>query len=72
MRDSTLHLVLRPRGGYVPPSEALMGLAAGGRIEQKIYRDTRTVNLYDTEDAERLYIHTLSTTAWEVSRFASG
>ena len=47
-----------------------MGLAAGGRITQKIYKDKRAVCLYDVEAAERLCIHTLSTTAWEVSRLA--
>ena len=43
-----------------------MGLAAGGRITQKIYEDTRDPNMYDVEASERLCIHTLSTTAWEV------
>jgi hypothetical protein len=52
-----------------------MGLAAGGRITQKIYKDNRAICLCDVEAAERLCIHTLSTTAWEVSRlvyFVSG
>lgn len=44
-----------------------MGLAAGGRIRQKIYTDTRTVNVYDEAAAERLHIHTLSSAAWEAS-----
>jgi hypothetical protein len=43
-----------------------MGLAAGGRITQKIYEDTRAVHLYDEEAGERVCIHTLSTAAWEV------
>ena len=41
-------------------------MAAGGRIQQKIYEDTTPVDLYDLDNAERLYVHTLSTTAWEV------
>jgi ubiquitin len=62
----TLHLVLRLRGGgYVELEDPRMGLAAGGRIAQKIYKDTRDTNMYDIEASERLCIHTLSTTAWE-------
>jgi len=48
-----------------------MGLVAGGCIMQEIYKDTRAVNLYDTEAAERLFIYPLSTTSWEVIRFLS-
>jgi hypothetical protein len=47
-----------------------MGLAAGGRITQKIYEDTRDANMYDVEASERLCIHTLSTTAWEVTHLS--
>lgn len=43
-----------------------MGIAAGGRIQQKIYEDTEPVNVYDFEGGDRLHIHTLSTKAWEV------
>lgn len=37
-----MHLVLRLRGGGLPPSEKLkqMGIAAGGMIKQDIRRDT--------------------------------
>jgi len=38
--------------------EPRMGLAAGGRITQKIYKDNRAISLYDVEAAERLCIHT--------------
>lgn len=43
-----------------------MGIAAGGRIEQKIYEDTRLAGAYDEDSPERLYVHTVSTMAWEV------
>lgn len=33
---------------------------------QKIYRDNRRVNAYDEECAERVWVHTISTPAWEV------
>lgn len=41
-RESTLHLVTRLRGGGAAPIEPSerMGLAAGGLIKQKIYKDT--------------------------------
>ncbi|KZP34521.1 hypothetical protein FIBSPDRAFT_772231 [Athelia psychrophila] len=60
---STILLVLRLRGGgTVDPR---MGMVAGGRIQQKVYEDTASADFYDVENAERLHIHTLSTTAWE-------
>ena len=43
-----------------------IGIAAGGKIVQKIYRDSRRVNAYDEECAERVWVHTISTPAWEV------
>jgi hypothetical protein len=46
--------------------EARMGLAAGGRISQKIYEDTRATNMYDDENPERLWVHTVTSAAWEV------
>ncbi|KAJ7625032.1 hypothetical protein DFH06DRAFT_1104309, partial [Mycena polygramma] len=68
--DSTVHLVLRLRGG--PPSsdavpdEGRMGIAAGGKIEQKIYQDTNSPLVYDDENPYRVFIHTVSTAAWEL------
>jgi hypothetical protein len=58
-----------------------MGIAAGGRIDQKIYEDerspyknkrslyedNRSPYAYDEDAAERVWIHTVSTAAWEVS-----
>ncbi|KAH8810483.1 hypothetical protein DL96DRAFT_1505741 [Flagelloscypha sp. PMI_526] len=43
-----------------------MGLAVGGKIEQKIYFDTRSPEVYDEDNAARVYIHTVSTAAWEM------
>lgn len=83
-RGSTVHLVLRLRGGGQCIQDSLyvgitiycflgcptledprMGMTAGGRIEQNIYKDTESVSVYDFEGAERLHVHTLSTKAWE-------
>lgn len=49
------------------PVPTHMGIAAGGQIKQKIYKDTRPTSLYDEETVERLWIHTVSTSMWEVS-----
>lgn len=48
-----------------------MGMAARGRIQQKIYEDTRPVEVYDIDVVERLHVHTLSTTGWEVCMCAT-
>ena len=57
--------------GYLPLDEARMGLAAGGRISQKVYKDTRLVSWYDDENPERLWVHTVTSAAWEVCLYSS-
>lgn len=56
-------------GNYPSPSITLMGIAAGGKISQKIYEDCLSVDLYDEEEVQRLWIHVVSSDAWEVSLF---
>ena len=46
-----------------------MGIAAGGKITQKIYEDTNSPLVYDVENPSRAFVHTVSTAAWEVRRF---
>jgi len=46
-QESTLHLVLRLRGGGNPRDDPKMGLAAGGLITQKIYLDKTPLSLFD-------------------------
>ena len=66
-KGSTLHLVLRLRGGGYPELEgARMGIAAGGQIQQKIYKDNKRANIYDEDARGRVWIHTISTDLWEV------
>ncbi|KAH8823682.1 hypothetical protein DL96DRAFT_1615217 [Flagelloscypha sp. PMI_526] len=65
--EGNIHCVLRLRGGgcdHLP--DARMGIAAGGKITQKIYEDTDSPLMYDEEDPSRVFIHTVSTAAWEV------
>ncbi|KAH8806820.1 hypothetical protein DL96DRAFT_1629820 [Flagelloscypha sp. PMI_526] len=44
-----------------------MGVAVGGKISQKIYEDAHSPVLYDEDDRSRIFIHTVSTAAWEVN-----
>jgi len=46
--------------------QPLMGIAAGGIISQEVYKDSLSVERYDEEAVQRLWIHTVSTEAWEV------
>ena len=67
-QGSTIHLVLRLcGGGYLPLEDTRIGIAAGGQIQQKIYKDNHRANIYDEDAHERVWIHTVSTDLWEVS-----
>ncbi|AYV80879.1 MAG: hypothetical protein Harvfovirus9_9 [Harvfovirus sp.] len=58
--ESTLHLVLRLRGGGEPPDprkSAAMGLSAGGLIIQKIYEDPSEVNFWNVYQYESCRIN---------------
>ncbi|KAH8818840.1 hypothetical protein DL96DRAFT_1431116, partial [Flagelloscypha sp. PMI_526] len=46
--------------------DARMGIAAGGKISQKIYEDIQSPLMYDDDDPSRAFIHTVSTAAWEM------
>ena len=45
-KESMLHLVLRLRGGGSMQPEVELGVAVGGKIEQKIYPDVHCEPLY--------------------------
>jgi len=55
-KETTLHLVLRMRGGGDPRFFPNMGISAGGLITQKIYFDTSEVE-YNLDDYEK---HTIT------------
>jgi len=66
---SKLHLILQFGGGLDfggAPEFGQMGIAAGGKISQKIYQDPSSTLLYDEENPYRVFIHTVSTAAWEM------
>jgi len=52
-RESTLHLVLRLRGGGDLVQESRMGLAAGGKMKQKIYEDPYGLDFWNQEKKAR-------------------
>ncbi|KAM6495379.1 hypothetical protein JOM56_008085 [Amanita muscaria] len=59
--DSTLHSVLRLRGGRDGDSADLQsGFAAGGRISQKINRDRLPVTAYDQRKSKRLHVSVIN------------
>ena len=60
------NLLMRHEGSDLL-GDGRMGLAAGGKISQKIYEDKYPPWLYDEDAVQRVFIHTVTTTAWEVS-----
>jgi len=56
--ESTIHLILRLRGGGDPREE--MAIAAGGTMKQKIYTDKYGVRFWDTSRAEYLHVYILN------------
>jgi len=58
-KESTLHCVLRLRGGG-GDNPRDMGVAAGGQIDQKIYNDTYGANTWDTKRGVRCFLHLLN------------
>jgi len=57
-RDSTLHLILRMRGGGHTDLE--VGFAAGGRTSQKINRDPLPITAYDHDRVQRLHVSVIN------------
>ncbi|KIJ11853.1 hypothetical protein PAXINDRAFT_83864, partial [Paxillus involutus ATCC 200175] len=53
-QQSTLHLVLRMRGGRSMDME--IGFAAGGRISQKINRDPLPITAYDHDRVQHFHV----------------
>jgi len=59
--ESTLHLVLRLRGGggdSVDHRER--GFGAGGKIKQKIYKDPSSIRMYDLRKAMKVFVHCIN------------
>ena len=59
-KESTLHLILRFRGGggYLTDIEA--GFAAGGRVSQKINRDPLPITAYDHDSIQRFHVSVIN------------
>mmetsp|Transcript_1761 Transcript_1761/g.4464 ORF Transcript_1761/g.4464 Transcript_1761/m.4464 type:complete len:728 (+) Transcript_1761:58-2241(+) len=66
-QESTLHLVLRLRGGGSPQAlEHSLGVAAGGKITQKVHEDRTPIEAFDTAHAVRINVTIASPAAWQV------
>jgi len=61
-KESTLHLVLRLRGGGDIVTESRMGLSAGGKMKQKIYTDTYGIDFWNQEKTARTrcFVHIIN------------
>jgi len=61
-RESTLHLVLRLRGGGDEVAESRMGLSAGGKMKQKIYEDSYGLDSWNQEKGAqtRCFVHIIN------------
>eukprot|EP00483_Globobulimina_turgida_P005980 UN05990 len=60
---STLHLILRLRGGGVQE----MGIAAGGRMKQKIYKDNhKNIAMYNKKKVQRIFINIANSEMWQL------
>ncbi|KAF8551886.1 hypothetical protein OG21DRAFT_1512207 [Imleria badia] len=57
-KESTIHNVLRLTGGGPPNIEA--GFAAGGRVSQKINRDTLPITAYDQDRVQRFHVSVIN------------
>ncbi len=53
-----------PAPGCAPPRAASMGLAAGGRMEQKIYPDPHGIDTWDRHQTARVFVHIVNTELW--------
>jgi len=56
--ESTLHLVLRLRGG--PPDDEEMALAIGGQMRQDVYPDPQGPHFWDTRGGQMVTVHLAS------------
>lgn len=53
-----------PAPGAAPAKGTAMGLAAGGKITQKIYPDPHGLDTWDEDNYGRVFIHIVNSTMW--------
>lgn len=59
-----MHLILRLRGGWTPMSNAPMGIAAGGKIEQEIQTDNVNPNSWNRDVTFTVPVQILNSAAF--------
>lgn len=52
-----------PRGAMSKKKES-MGLAAGGRMKQKIYKDSHGLQTWDPDNSHRVFVHLVNSQVW--------
>lgn len=64
--ESTLHLVLRLRGGGPPPEEShMMSMAAGGTIKQSISEDKNDPRLWNIDKVKLINVQIVNSVRFE-------
>ena len=58
------HLLREPDVAFCAASP-VMGLAAGGRMRQQIYKDPYPFHDWDTQHSHRCFVHLVNATAWQ-------
>jgi len=61
-QESTLHLVLRLRGG--PPDDDEMAMAVGGQMRQDVYPDSEGIRFWDSSGGQTVNVHLASPTMY--------
>lgn len=64
-RDVRFAMGAPPAACHSSVRSASMGLAAGGRMKQKIYPDPHGVDTWDQDGADRLFVHIVNSELWQ-------
>jgi hypothetical protein len=64
MRCAAAPAACSPQQSMAPMAGKSMGLAAGGRMKQKIYQDSYGIETWDRQNTNRLFVHLVNSEMW--------
>ncbi len=64
MRCAAAPSLCAPQQASASVPGASMGMAAGGRMKQKIYRDSYGIETWDRENTNRIFVHLVNSQMW--------
>ncbi|MEM9193263.1 MAG: hypothetical protein AAGF12_29075 [Myxococcota bacterium] len=64
LRQRALSAMMPMCAAPAPPAAGGMGLAAGGRMKQKIYPDPHGIETWDSANCARIFIHLANSAMW--------